>query len=296
MKIFYHKDLDGECSAAIVNYHYSLYKPEVKPEFYAITYGEDFPWADIKEDERVYMVDFSLQPFSDMYRLNALADLVWVDHHVTAINDYQAHLRIGGKEIAGRISKTNDPFNFAGCELTWRMFNWDTPYVPEAVALLGKYDVWDHEDKRVVPFQYGMRQHANTHPSNNKLWFKFFEGSNILLIDLITDTGKIVLSYQAKEDAKACAKCAFEVTWGGLTYIVCNNPRNSSNVFDSVWDPKRHDAMMVFCLSSKGPWNVSLYSEGDVDVGKVAKAQGGGGHKNAAGFSCTKLPFYHKEM
>ena len=42
----------------------------------------------------------------------------------------------------------------------------------------------------------------------------------------------------------------------------------------------------------KGQWAVSLYSSNaDIDVSKIAKAKGGGGHKGAAGFQCKTLPF-----
>ncbi len=37
-------------------------------------------------------------------------------------------------------------------------------------------------------------------------------------------------------------------------------------------------------------WTVGLYSE-NIDVGKIARKHGGGGHTGAAGFVCKKLPF-----
>ena len=42
-----------------------------------------------------------------------------------------------------------------------------------------------------------------------------------------------------------------------------------------------------------GQWTVSLYTtpETGIDVSLIAKAYGGGGHKQAAGFNAKKLPF-----
>jgi hypothetical protein len=37
-------------------------------------------------------------------------------------------------------------------------------------------------------------------------------------------------------------------------------------------------------------WIVSLYSD-KMDVSEIAKRHGGGGHKGAAGFVCSELPF-----
>jgi len=82
MKCFYHSaDLDGHCSGAIVKH----FNPEC--EMFPINYGQTFPWEKIQEDEWIYMVDFSLQPFEDMVKLNQSCNLVWIDHHATAIED-----------------------------------------------------------------------------------------------------------------------------------------------------------------------------------------------------------------
>ena len=37
--------------------------------------------------------------------------------------------------------------------------------------------------------------------------------------------------------------------------------------------------------AENGEWRVSMRSKGDIDVGAIARAHGGGGHKNAAGCS-----------
>lgn len=41
----------------------------------------------------------------------------------------------------------------------------------------------------------------------------------------------------------------------------------------------------------KEMFRVSLRSKGSLDVSAIAKRHGGGGHANAAGFECAKLPF-----
>jgi phosphoesterase RecJ-like protein len=59
-------------------------------------------------------------------------------------------------------------------------------------------------------------------------------------------------------------------------------------------------AVVFFKESGPGDWRVSMRSKGDIDVNAVAKAFGGGGHKNASGCSATgSLPelsqlFVHK--
>ena len=85
MICFYHRaDLDGRCSGAIVKAHF----PECR--MIGMDYGEEMPWTEIYPNEEVYLVDFSLQPFEKMIRLQKLAQLIWIDHHKSAIADAEA--------------------------------------------------------------------------------------------------------------------------------------------------------------------------------------------------------------
>ena len=97
---FYHSvDFDGQCSGAIV---YNYYKERNrKVNLVGINYGESFPWTDIGSSDTVYMVDFGIQPFKDMVLLNSVCDLVWIDHHKTAIEDYHNECDKDGIVIKG---------------------------------------------------------------------------------------------------------------------------------------------------------------------------------------------------
>jgi bifunctional oligoribonuclease and PAP phosphatase NrnA len=48
---------------------------------------------------------------------------------------------------------------------------------------------------------------------------------------------------------------------------------------------KAIQAVVCFKEAGDGQWRVSLRSKGDIDVGRVARGFGGGGHRNASG--CT---------
>jgi bifunctional oligoribonuclease and PAP phosphatase NrnA len=50
---------------------------------------------------------------------------------------------------------------------------------------------------------------------------------------------------------------------------------------------KAIQAAVFFKEAEHGQWRVSLRSKGDIDVGRVARAFGGGGHKNASGCTLT---------
>jgi hypothetical protein len=164
--------------------------------------------------------------------------------------------------------------------------------MPEAVRLLGRYDIWKWEGVTgALEFQYGMRTFADTWPNSEvgmAVWSDLFEGKHV---DRIINDGVTLLQYERNQNSKFIKAYGFEFTFDGLRCIACNRGFGNSQVFDSVYDPEKHDAMCAFAWK-QGKWTVSLYStKQDVDVSTVCKARGGGGHKGAGGFQCAELPF-----
>jgi uncharacterized protein len=283
LKCFYHRDLDGECSAAIIKYRF----PECQT--YSINYGEEFPWKVLNnKNETVYMVDFSLQPFTDMIKLYEKCNLIWIDHHISAVKEsLENHTHY--------IEGIRDTLT-AACHLTWG-YIFPDKLMPIPVYLLGQYDIWDHTNPLTLLFQYGMRL-KNTSPEDNMdLWSGLF--NQLYGFKQIADQGEIILEYETKKGIEICKEYAFETTMTKkddtekVYKVICINiGKTSSKVFDSVYDDKKHDLMVTFCLIKNKIWTVSLYStKNDIDCSDIAKSYGGGGHETAAGFQCKKLPF-----
>jgi len=275
MKCFYHSaDLDGHCSGAIVKHKF----PEC--EMIGIDYGDKFPWDSIKLHEAVYMVDFSLQPFDQMIELNERCDLIWIDHHKSAIEECK-----NSESIFFGVQNSD----LAACELTWKYFSGDKP--PTAVFLLGRYDVWDHSDPNVLPFQYGLRMEENTFPGS-PVWDDLFLDEGRKKFFEILHRGRVALEYQKQQNKKIIKSRGFEIELDGLRVIACNAPLTNSQLFDFVWDPEKYDAMLTFSMRPDRQYTISMYTDKpEVDVSEICKARGGGGHKGAAGFQCNELPF-----
>lgn len=282
MKCFYHgADLDGHCSGAIVRAAY----PQC--EMYPINYGDPFPWADLHHREKVFMVDFCLQPFQpDMLRLRKESNLIWIDHHKSAIESWLAASPDGlGLKINGMRSLENSQ---AGCELIWNFLSGDKP-VPLVVKYLSLYDIWQHnDDPKILGLQHGLRQY-DTDPKNQKLWQSLF--SDPFYVAEIIKEGQSILKYVISENKKYAKVAAFKTELNGYKCIAINKMLTNSQLFDSVWDNSKYEVMIAFGFF-KNEWGVSLYSDReDIDVSEIAKKYGGGGHKGAAGFQCKKLPF-----
>jgi len=278
MKCFYHsRDLDGYCSGAIIK------KKFPGAELIGFDYGEEFPFNTIREGEEVIMIDVSL-PMDQMERLAKICkgSFTWIDHHKSAIKDYEEACDLPFPEDLGINAVLED--GMAACEGAWMHFFTNEP-MPKAVELLGAYDTWRQDDKMldwensILPFQYGMRVICNSPESFNMDLLK-----PKAEIHVIINNGNAIIEYQKMENEKNCNKNAFETTFDGLRAICVNGGPFNSMTFDSVWNPEKHDVMMPFQYNGKF-WTVSLYSTHDhIDCSEIAKKHGGGGHKGAAGF------------
>lgn len=288
MLIIHHYDLDGHCSAAIIKYMYT------NARCYQMGYEDEIPWEDIKNED-VFIVDFSFG-LEDMKRvLKEAKSLTWIDHHVSAIRNLDS--------ISDQIQGLRDiEETYAGCELTWNYIFPDDP-MPRVVKLLGRYDVHDYADPTVLPFQYAMRSKETNPKDAMNLWinlfnnqdesdeFSFLEKEN--LIEEIIEEGRPIERFIENRNIEFVKNNAVCVILAGYKFLAVNTYLDNSNALEKVFQSSKWDAMMVFYRKSGG-WSVSIYN-GDqastVNCEKIAQKYGGGGHKDAAGFYCEKLPF-----
>ncbi len=276
MKVFYHGDLDGQCSGAIVNKYYS--ERGVKPEFYEAKYGMKLDSIPIEKDEPVIIVDFSFQlpsQFEDLLKITK--NIIWIDHHKTALADYNT-LKLDGLRRVGT----------AGCELTWEFYYPGIP-VPDVAKYIGDMDEW----KWLLPKTEGViegLQLYDVSPTSND-WIAFLTRG----FDLqpIYEMGLTCIKWRSSYYSRVVGN-AYEVDFKGYRAIACNCSYTGSLVFRSV--PNRADYDMMICYyHNKNGYSVSLYCDNKrVKCGDIAKTYGGGGHDGAAGFQCKELPFSPK--
>jgi len=256
-------------------------------------YGEPTPV--VPAEARLYILDLSVPALMDH------PNLVWIDHHKTAIEKYSAS--IPGYRIDG----------VAACRLAWQWFTQDhtdpvvqynglpdkQAYVdrkvsePFAVTLAGEYDIWDKRDERADLFQHGLRSEELTQKwwedlLHEKSTIGFAHGVQVLLAQ-----GKCLQYAKTKENESIIRKNGFTVHFEGLTFLACNASHYNSHLFSAGIQPE-HEGLLGFCLRANGSWSVSLYGvphRPDVDLSGIAAKHGGGGHKQACGFTCAKLPF-----
>ena len=72
------------------------------------------------------------------------------------------------------------------------------------------------------------------------------------------------------------------------------NSGSANSLFFKDYDRKSEiDIFISYIRLPENHWTVSLYSnkQPEIDVSKIAKKYGGGGHAGASGFQCDELPF-----
>lgn len=272
MKCFYHKeDYDGKCSGAIVRF----FEPDIT--LIPFNYDMEFPWDQIQDKkEVVYMVDISL-PDKDMYKLNEMCNLIYIDHHKSKIESLD-------------ISKFKGSFDTkeAACIQTWNYLT-DIVSVPYAVRLIGKYDVWEI-DETVLNFQFGLSNY-HTDPNNSLFWDELFisEPNSQKIINIL-EAGKIVRRAKKTEYTELIKNFSFKTKFRNFSVLALNILKGGSLIFETHPDYKNVDILMTFSWTGE-IWKFSLYTTKDnVDVSAICKEFGGGGHKQASGFSVKKLP------
>lgn len=306
MKVFYHNDLDGHCAA-----FWCTFIPESKKEYFEINYNKPFPIGKILPNETVYIVDFSISPEEMIDLLEITPNVVWIDHHKSSIDKYKNFRN----DIAGiryetknddEIKKEPNYINAAGCALTYIYLNIMTnqgklkneknidlniksmySYVPLFTKLISDWDTWSLKLPQTKPFVIGCEIY-NTNPEST-FWLDLMNNEQ-RMVNKIVDEGKICIAYRDGWSKDFLKSYGFEVNFEGYKCFAANLGKCNSDYFKSIGGTDKYDILLPFIFDGKN-WSVSLYSKDKVDVSEIAKKYGGGGHKNAAGFISTKIPF-----
>ena len=93
--------------------------------------------------------------------------------------------------------------------------------------------------------------------------------------------GALLQTLEIEQDGRV----AFLTLTDAMLTAAGSAPDETDGLINLPLTVKSIQAVACFKEAGDGQWRVSLRSKGDIDVGRVARGFGGGGHKNAAG--CT---------
>ena len=273
--VYYHNDMDGKCSAAIVN---KLLKDITNLIFVPLTYDDkvELP-TDIWAYWRVYILDFTLpeRQMDELCTLFPRTDVIWIEHHITSLEKFESKY---GHFEGVRKNGT------AASELTWKFMYGKDSVLPTAVKYIADRDLWKIDDEYTMYF-YECLTTVDNHPTSSTwdyLWNgslrSFIERGMILRIARIEQMKRDILSlgYESEIDGYKCLKAnysSFESISDAGGFI-CDDLKYP---VAWIWHVKKNNSGQMVKIHS-------LRSNGDLDVSEIAVKMGGGGHKNASGF------------
>ena len=285
MKCLHHNDADGLCAAYWVHRRYSTMKKE---DFYTVNYGisNEMWFNNVEKDETIIIVDFSLEIDVMKELLNKTKNIIWIDHHQSAIAKYKDFdIDIKGLRYDG----------IAGCMLTWCYFNkmndgritfnpsmcfeapWMTKYVHD-------HDVWKFEfGDETEHFKLGLDAVEDKSPLS-PIWDELLEIDNVRKT---ISNGEIIEKYRDCIGAVRSKEFGFEVEILGYKGFALNNCFGGSEWFGDIINNYDFVCAFVYMGQTK-QWEYSFYSAKDgVDCSKLAKSVknnvSAGGHLKASG-------------
>lgn len=272
--VFYHANcVDGFTAAWIARKNLGD-----NARYIPMNYDEKVNINDYKGDD-IYILDFSF-PRDVVVKLHDVAkSIVLLDHHKSAAED-----------LAG-LSYCVFDISRCGSRLAWSYFNlnlneYQVKALSKLVDYVGDRDLWQWK----LPYS-----------KEFSCWLRSFEMTfgNWDIIERILETataheeewnciiteGAAIKRYNDTQIKALCSK-ATEGKLCGYKVLAVNSPLFISDIGDELLN--RSEVAVIYWIN--GPiMTVGLRSRGDVDVSRIAKLWGGGGHKNSAGFTADSL-------
>ncbi len=274
--IYHIADHDGKGSAGIVK---SVYP---NTNFLGFNHDMSVPYDKIEKADRIVICDIAL-PVDYMFELAKTKEVIWIDHHISVINEYEEYMKTGKYEPIAGLRKNGT----AAIELTWNYF-YPNKDVPLGIKLLALNDLFLLEDPRVRAFEYAFQSMGVNRP-NEPIWQDLIEGK--IDIDATVAKGNAILDWIRIRNFRLSKALVFESEFMGLKCLCANMPQGYSEFYDSVENKHKFDFLINFYMNKKNHWKLTFYTErDDVDVSRLAGQFGGGGHKKASGANAETLP------
>ena len=257
----------------------------------------------------LYILDFSLRR-DQMDIFFQYADrVVWLDHHKTAFEMYGLATTspattpdvLGKNAVPNYIRLDN---NKSGAMLAWEYFHRGTE-VPLLIQHIDDRDRWQFKMDGSRELHAALNSYK---PWSFEQWHKYTldppevdfdirEGTAILRahnqhVQATLKQARKIVIIPAIIDSAASYKAPW--VWGNsaefgdfcfASGLAANAPAFLASDLGHELANRSGTFGLVWSMAGDGQIHCSLRSNGDYDVSAIAKAFGGGGHRNAAGFS-----------
>jgi hypothetical protein len=238
--------------------------------------GHDDPFhALAHEGDLVIFADIAL-PNPALRDLGEVAkQVVVLDHHFSARQHFESEPQLASF-LAGRGHKVHFDLTHSGCVLAWRYFHPGTRE-PDLLRYVEDQDLWNWK----LPASIEVNAAIGSYPRELEVWDELARRS---WQELAHEGEPIVRALRT--DVERSLRFAHPLRIGEHQLEAVNSLHYRSHIGHALAERARFGSPLgaVYRLSGTRV-DVSLYSIGDFDVSSIATRYGGGGHRNAAGFS-----------
>lgn len=284
--VIYHGNCQDGFTAA-----WACWKAHPDWEFYPAKHGELPPFNTAGRD--VYMLDFSYKrPVLEAMIMNETPkSITIICHHKTAEADLKDFDQPKACDPACIVDcRVIFDMNKSGARLAWEYFHGgNQATIPELVKLVEDRDLWR--------FAF-----TETKPISEYIFSKEYTFSNWDALDLelnieatyqyALNAGRTILDKQ-KKDINELSANKFRIKIDGHEVWAVNVPYIYASDMAGMLAKEEPFAATFYYDGSTSKFIFSLRSTDDgLDVSEIAKKFGGGGHRNAAGFSLKGWPEY----
>ena len=229
------------------------------------------------EGDHVVFADISLQN-ALLRDLGEVAEhVVILDHHWSARQHFESDPQLA-IFLAGRGHEVRFDLEHSGAVLAWHYFHPDEP-APDLLRYVEDQDLWTWK----LPESLAVNVAIGSYPRELEVWEELASRP----WQELAHEGEPILR-ALRTDVERALRFAHPLRVGTLQLEAVNSLHHRSHIGHALAERAafgtRAGAVYRF-IGARA--DVSLYSIGDFDVSAIASRYGGGGHRNAAGFSVS---------
>ena len=216
-----------------------------------------------------------LEPLRQL--IEAAAQITILDHHVSARERFESDPGLCNVfERAGHAVQFD--LDHSGAVLAWRHFHPDAE-MPALLLYIEDQDLWRWK----LPKSEEVNAVIGSHPRSFEVW----ERLAATPVEQLAAEGAPILRAQRMEVEQAL-HYAHPISLGRLRVEAVDSRSNRSRIGHELASRAQYGTPcgVVYRLTG-AQVDVSIYSVDDFDVSKLAARFGGGGHRNASGFTVS---------
>ncbi|MEE8475172.1 MAG: hypothetical protein V3T01_07475 [Myxococcota bacterium] len=250
-------------------------------------WGEDGRFIPHSHDDPLNPVDFEgdqvvfvdIAPPNQAIRefAEVATEFVLLDHHLTARDRYASDLGLENL-MAGSAHTVRFDLDHSGAVLAWNHFHPGEP-APDLLAYVEDQDLWNWKLARSEEINAAI----GSHPREFAVWDELASRP----IESLAQEGEPIVRANRIE-VKRALHAAHPVVLGTRRIEAVNSAHLRSALGHELAKRARFGQAWGLVYRIFGDRvNATLYSIGDVDVSELACQLGGGGHRNASGFTVS---------